>query len=116
MIIRRRKIWWAIIPLALIHVVAICAGFFAPYDFASQNRELPFASPSKVHFFDRNGNWHARPFIYGLVERPGSFGIYDEDYNRVYPLKFFVEGEPYRILGLISLRAHLFNAAGPEKI
>ena len=59
----RRRVTFLILPLAVLHAAVFFAGFLAPYDVASQNRELPFAPPSRIHFFDSNGHL-GRPFIY----------------------------------------------------
>ena len=61
---RRHKLRAALIVLAGIHGVILLAGFMAPYDFATQFRAHPFAPPAQLHFFDRRGVLHLRPFVY----------------------------------------------------
>jgi hypothetical protein len=46
--------------LAILHLALLFAGFFAPYDPTTQNRELPYAPPTRVHFKDSLG-FHLRP-------------------------------------------------------
>jgi peptide/nickel transport system permease protein len=42
--------------------------------------------------------------------------IYQVDARQKYPVKFFTQGEPYRWLGIIPLRIHLFGVDAPGKI
>lgn len=105
---------WVVLLLAL-HAIVIFAGFFAPYDPTEQERKSPYAPPMLVHFADAQGHFHARPFAYSLKLREGAFDQYEEDTARPLPLRFFVQGARYRLLGLVPLRLHLFGA-GDERI
>ena len=58
----RAKIIPLILVLAGLHVVLLFAGSFAPYDPTAQDRNLPYAPPTKVHFKDSSG-FHLRPFV-----------------------------------------------------
>ncbi len=78
--------------LLAVHGAALAAGFLAPYPPAEQNRTLPYAPPTRLHFVDGAGALHARPFVYGLAEDGG--GGYREDRSRRYPLRFLVRGAP----------------------
>ena len=107
--IRRRQLakWLAV--LVALHGVIACAGFFAPYDPVAQDRQHPYAPPSKLHFLDKQGRVHMRPFLYPLRMREGLFNQYEEDTARTIPLKFFVDGSRYKLLGLVPCRLHLFG-------
>jgi peptide/nickel transport system permease protein len=106
----RTKLGVILVVLAVLHGVVLFAGFFAPYDTAAQNRELPYVPPSRLHFVDQQGNFHLRPFFYPWVARAGSYGEYVEDRSRDCALRFFVTGAPYRIAGFLPARVHLFGA------
>jgi len=99
----QRKLWGAVVLLAGFHAVVLFAGFFAPYDYATQDRDSPFASPARIHFVDQRGNFHPRPFVYAAASQPA-------------PMQFFVSGEPYKIAGLFASRIHLFGVAKPGRI
>ena len=71
---QRHTLWGALILLASLHVVVLFAGFFAPYNSSTQDRNLPFAPPTGLHFVDRSGKFHARPFMYGLKDDPQAVG------------------------------------------
>ena len=113
---RRAQLWFALILLAGIHVVALFAGFFAPYDFAAQNRDAPFAPPTQLRFVDAQGQLHLRPFVYARVAQPENFGAYAEDYSRTYPLRFFVPGAPYIVAGMFHTKTHLFEVDQPGDV
>ncbi|MEE8522579.1 MAG: hypothetical protein V3T72_01505, partial [Thermoanaerobaculia bacterium] len=79
------RIWPPAAVLAALYAVAVFAGFLAPYDVAEQDRGLPFAPPTRLHFVDENGRFHLRPFVYRSLLSPGSFDDYQEDSSRRYP-------------------------------
>jgi peptide/nickel transport system permease protein len=103
-----------LIPLLVLHFVVLCAGFFAPHPSDRQHRNLVFAPPARLHFFDAEGKFHLRPFVYAL--RAETDGSYQEDQSRKFPVRFFVTGEKYRIAGLWSFRIHLFGVDEPATI
>jgi len=113
---RSTKLASLLVFLAALHLIVLLAGFFAPYDAATQNRNSPFAPPARLHFFDAEGRFHLRPFVYPWVERPGSYGEYQQDFSQPVPLRFLVSGEPYKIGGLIPSRLHLFGVEPPAQI
>ena len=106
---RSRKIasWlWFLIAL---HFVLLAAGFFAPYDSVRQDRNRPFAPPMRIHLVDASGKFHLRPFVYAQIPREGVFDKYDEDRLARIPLRFFVKGSRYSLLGLIPCHVHFFG-------
>ena len=102
--------------LAAIHVLLIFPGFFAPYDYSQQNREFSYLPPSRIHFFDRHGRFHFRPFVYGLTQNKQPFGTFTEDYGQTFPIEFFVRGASYSVLGIVTSSRHLFGVQSSVKI
>lgn len=100
---------WLVV-LGLLHVGIACAGFFAPYDPAEQDRENPYMPPTRIHVIDAQGHFHLRPFFYGYLLREDAFESLREDTSKPVPLRFFVRGATYRLFGFIPLRLHLFAA------
>ena len=116
--IRRTQVVLLIVALAGLHFLLICAGFFAPYDATSQDRELPYAPPTRIHFCDASG-FHSRPFIYAWTPSGAdtdSSGSYREDRSHEYPVHFFVRGASYDILGVFESSWHLFGVDAPGKL
>ena len=113
---RGRKVIAAALFLISLHLAIVFAGFIAPCDPASQNRDFPLAPPTRLHFADVHGHLHFRPFVYQSV--PGPDGLYDyrETREREYPVHFFVSGFEYKIAGLIPSRTHLFGVDAPAQI
>jgi peptide/nickel transport system permease protein len=111
-----RKLWGALILLAVFHGLILFAGFFAPYGFAMQNREMAFAPPTRLHFADPQGKCHLRPFVYGLKDDAANSGSYVADATQTYSLRFFVKGSPYKIAGLFESDVHLFGVQGDGKL
>ncbi len=101
---------FGLIVLGLLYFVAIFADFVAPYHYDDQNRELAWAPPSFPKFSDENGS-SVRPFIHPIRT------FIDDDFNiqtkpdtnvRCY-LRFFHQGKPYKMLGLIPMQTRLFG-------
>ena len=115
-LIQRHKLRAAIFLLVGLQSLILLAGFIAPYSPASQNRQYPFAPPTRVHFFDAEGKFHARPFVYGLKEDPANFGAYVVDPARQYRIRIFPLAAPYKIAGMVSARAHLFGVEEPGRL
>ncbi len=82
--------------LAILHAIVVFAGFLAPYDYAEQHRDYPFAPPTRIHFTDAAGHFRWSPFVHGVIQdSPG--GDYREDHGRVYPVELFVRGRLFGV-------------------
>lgn len=84
------KLSLAAAVLIALHGAALGAGFLAPYEPTQQNRTLPYAPPTRLHFVDEGGRFHLRPFVYSLVEEGGASGRYREDRAQAHPVRLFV--------------------------
>src|ERR1700677_882945 len=113
---KKKTIAVLLVCLGILHLVAFFAGFFSPYDFAQQDRAIPYAPPSRLHFLDAQGAMHWRPSVCPLIERLGTFGVYDEDLQKCFPLRFIVRGSKYKLLGLFKSTWHLFGVNAPAKV
>jgi peptide/nickel transport system permease protein len=98
----------ALIAFALLHLGIALGGFLAPYLPTAQNRDFPYVPPQGIHFFDAQGRFHLRPFVYGLTPASDGSG-YSQDREAIHPVRFFVSGSEYRIMGLLPARMHLFG-------
>ena len=97
--------------LVTFHLLALGAPFFAPYSYAEQNRKLAYAPPTPPRFFDVEGHFHPRPFIYRLTPDPERAGAWREDRSTRYPLRFLVSKTPKGPGGL-----RLFGVEAPARI
>ncbi len=92
--------------------LSIFAEFFAPYPLDTYNSQNSFIPPSKIHFWDAEGNFHWRPFTYNQVVElePKTFvPIWTDDESQVYPIRLFVKSWEYKLFGLIPTDRHLFG-------
>jgi peptide/nickel transport system permease protein len=100
--------------LAVFYFGAALAPFIAPYGMETQNRALSWAPPTRVHLVDAGGRFR-RPFVHGHAIESAAAKRYGEDPRTVYPIRFLVRGEPYRLFGL-ELDRHLFGIEAPGRI
>src|SRR5260370_2672321 len=59
---------------------------------------------------DKQALFYFRPLFYTYDLREGSFDQFEEDTNTTVPMRFFVRGPRYRLLGFLPCRLHLFGA------
>jgi peptide/nickel transport system permease protein len=88
----RRKLRWILGFLAVLHGAVLLAAFLAPYHFAEQHRDFPFAPPTRLHWIDPAGQFHLRPFVY-RIRQDLNTASYEEDRTHFYPLQFFQQGK-----------------------
>lgn len=100
--------------LALLYLLSLLGGFLAPHNHRSQAKETPFLSPTRLHFVDAQGGFHLRPFIYRPRITDRLLFTYDEERTQMYPVRFFVRGEPYHWLGVLESNWHLLGVEGDE--
>ena len=105
--------------LICMYTIALFAGFLAPYGVRQTHEKYPTAGPHIAHIRDAQGKFHWPPFVYELDKKvdPETFkSIYTENKGIRYPLRFFAKGEPYTILGIITLDTHLVLPEGGGKL
>ncbi len=112
----RNRMTSLVILMIALHSIVIFAGFVAPYDGSSQNRDLPYAPPTHLHFVDSSNHFSVRPFVHPWRAREDSFGQYEEDLSRSCPVQFFMRGITYRLGGLIDTNIHLFSVPTPHQL
>lgn len=98
------------IVIAIFYILGIFCEFIAPYDPNVFERSYTFVPPQPIHFF-HEGEWRG-PFIYGLARTrdPETYLItYEPIKEEIYPIHFWVEGDPYKMWGLWRTNIHLFG-------
>lgn len=107
----------AVIGAAIVlmfYAAALFAEFLAPYSLEKRFTDQIYSPPTRLHFFDTEGNFHVLPFVYArkqTVNRETLELSYAEDTGLRYPVSLFVQGEPYKLWGLIPMNWHLFGVA-----
>ena len=92
---------------------ALLSDFLSVNPPAAQNLSMFFAPPTQIHWMDADGRVHWRPHVHGYRLSDPLNVVYVEDPEVVYSLDFWVEGYPYRLLGLIPARIHLIASSKP---
>lgn len=108
---RHRVAVLSLIVLIIFYVSAIFAEFVAPYAPGHYDADLTLAPPQALHFFD-NGEFQWRPFVYGYSSEydMNTFKTtYTVDESLKYPVRFFAQGDPYKLWGLFESDRHLFG-------
>lgn len=114
-------IWWkfkkhklAVTGLCIIlflYTLAVFCEFFAPYYPTDVFDEYISAPPLFIHVY-KKGEGLQRPFIYSYKKERDPVTLrlrYNVDYSKKYPVRFFVKGKPYKLLGIFPTDIHLFG-------
>lgn len=116
-------IWWRFrrhrvalvggVVLLSLALLGLLAEFIAPYSGLTRNMEA-LLSPPQLPRFCNDAGCTVRPFVPGVVTARNAVTLRMEttvDPNARRDLYFFVEGEPYSVLGLFTWNIHLFGVA-----
>ena len=105
--------------LLLLYLMALFAGFVAPYNPRTTHEKHPAAPPQLPRVIDLEGQFHWPPFVYETKSTvdPKTFRRSFAPIGDVrYPIRFFAQGEPYLLFGLIPASVHVFQVDEPAKI
>ncbi len=111
---RHRLAMTALVVLVLLYLTAIFCEFVAPYTPSKDFPQNLFSPPSRIRLIAPDTGEFVGPFIFAMK---GTLNekfqrVFVEDTNTRYPIKFFVRGEEYKLLGLIKTDIHLFGVEG----
>jgi peptide/nickel transport system permease protein len=101
--------------LSILVILALLAEFISPESPTKRNSRYLSGSPMGVHFFDSEGNFHVRPFVYSRITKRDpvtlrKLALVDE--SKQWPVIFFTRGDKYKFWGLFETDLHLFGAEG----
>ena len=108
----------ALIVLGIIYITLFLADFIAPYTKDFSDRKMAYVPPSKVFTIDENGNL-SKPYTYNYVRTFNQDTLeieYNFDRTKKHYVKFLSKGEPYKFLGLIPMKRHLFTTDAGGRI
>jgi len=98
--------------LAVMVIVSLFAEFVGPYTPQERTAKYAQGPPMGIHFFDAEGSFHLRPFVYSRLAKRNKVTLRMEakiDETKLWPIKFFVHGDKYKMWGLIESDIHLFG-------
>jgi peptide/nickel transport system permease protein len=100
--------------LFILYTIVIFADFFAPYGMLTNHKYHLYEPPqiSKIRFVDNEGNFSWRPFSYRQIAKrdPKTLRfIYVDDTEQKDFIHLFVQGEKYKMFGLVESNIHFFG-------
>ena len=101
----------------MLFVLALFPEFFSSYDFYATKLGDTYIPPAHVRFFDIDGNFLIRPFVYeqDMVIDPVTYQSKQElDTENPHYVRFFVRSWEYKLFGLIDTDLHLFGLDSDE--
>jgi peptide/nickel transport system permease protein len=96
--------------LCLIYVMGVFCELVAPYGLETRHVNFAYAPPHAPRFLGEGLG--LRPYVYGYrleIDQETLRKTYVLDRSKVYELRFFLHGEPYKMWGLIEWDIHLFG-------
>lgn len=105
--------------LLVFYLVVIAADFVAPYSPYQPQLNGSLLPPSQIYWYNQQQQWigpHVYPTTQGPVEIETGKRQINVERSQPSPIRLFVKGEPYKILGIIPFDRHLFGAIGEARI
>lgn len=113
---RHKLAMLGLMVLVTIYGMAFLGDPLGVHDVQKRSTGFIYSPPQSVHFFDADGGFHLRPFVFGwkASRDPVTHELrYEEDTARRFPIRFFVRGAEYRFWGLFTSRLHVFGVDKP---
>jgi len=117
-----KLVWWKFrkhklalasgIIVILIYLVALFVEFLSPFPSDKTDSKFLYAPPQTLHLFDEQGKLGL--YVNGYTSKIEPIAlrrVFVVDPNVKIPIGFFVQGYPYKLLGVIPANRHLI---GPE--
>jgi peptide/nickel transport system permease protein len=117
-----KLVWWKFrkhrialfcgVVMILIYLVAIFADFLAPFDPSRTDSNYLYVPPQTVHFTLQGA------YVYGYTSQVDLEALrrtFAVDTTVKIPLRFFVKGWPYKLLGIFKTDLHLLGPEDPNQ-
>ena len=102
-----------------LYILVIFAEFITPYNHLISDEDYVARAPQLPRFLDAEGNFHLRPFVYGTTTSLDTHNldwVHEDNKEEIFPLKLFVKGDPYKLLGLFEADRHLYGVDEPGTV
>ena len=112
---RRHKVAFSSgIIILLIYLVVLFPEFLAPFPPGITSATYLYGPPQHLHLLDRgtDGKLRVDPYVYGLkstIEIKAMRRVFSIDTQQKIRVRFFVQGEPYKLLGLFPATVRLIG-------
>src|SRR5690554_1556475 len=97
------------IVVVLFYLTALFGDFIAPYCLDERMTQYSYLSPQRIYFFAEG---RFQPHVYALQAGRDPKTLqrtYVPDPDKRIPIRFFIPGAPYKLMGLFPTRYHLFG-------
>lgn len=94
---RHKVALFSAVLLLFMYASVLVSEFIAPYNLHTRFTHAIYSPPQPIHFF-RDGQF-VGPYVHGWdyqLDMTMLKRVYQEDTGRVYPIRFFCDGEPYK--------------------
>ncbi len=111
---RNKLAMTGLVGLIIMYLLCFFGPFVAPNEYTYQNTNYIFGSPTQFTFIGPNGHFGLQPYVYATTTKldQATFNFVEVvDKTKKLPIKFFVKGDPYTMLGFVHSDIHLFGAA-----
>lgn len=106
------------IVTVLIYLTALFAEFLAPFPTDTFSAQFTYAPPQPLNFFENTPEGRRfNPYVKGYkveVEQEALRRVFTVDEDTKHYVGFFVEGEPYKLLGIFDSNIHLIGPEDPD--
>lgn len=101
---------WLAVAIVLL---TLLGDFLSPSAPGTPDLRQFYAPPTRIHWVDGQGRFHWRPFVHGR-ELIDSLDVrYQEQHDRLFPIRLFSSGYGYKFLGIIPASRHLLTVDSP---
>ena len=103
------------IILGILYFGAIFADFLAPYHYDNEVRANSYSPPTPIKIRSVDGSFHL-PFFYQKISTKDRYfrDIWVDDTTTQHPLRLFVKGDSYKLLGILPTDIHLWGTNDKE--
>lgn len=105
--------------LIVFYILALGAGFFAPYDPIASQPEGSLLPPTPIYWRNAD-NRFIGPHVYPTTQGPTVLATgkreIQVDRTQSSPIRFFVKGDDYKLFSLIPANRHFFGTIGKAKL
>jgi peptide/nickel transport system permease protein len=114
---RNKLAMFGLFGLIVMYILVFLGQFIAPNDYNRQNPDYIYGGPTKFSLQGPNGEFGLFMFPMTTVLDEATFKfVFAIDETKRLPVKLFVKGDPYTMLGFIKSDVHLFGVDQNNRI
>jgi peptide/nickel transport system permease protein len=116
---RNKLAMTGLVGLIIMYILCFFGPFVSPNEYTLQNTSYIFGSPTQFTFIGPDGRFGLQPYVYStttVLDQATFNFVVKVDKTKKLPVKFFVKGDPYTMLGFIHSDIHLFGVTLPQRI